>query len=138
MEFYKDGKTIRLSSVSKVRVGQALVLGCEKSGDVWKPYPLPSLFVVEEAHTDGESWTSNHYVLRDERGQTLEVGHDLSYLYDVGEWVRWHDDRERTHLARADRKITKLEGDLELLKGILERQGCRIVTEAQAKELGLK
>ena len=44
---------------------------------------------------------------------------------------------ETEKLSRKQRKIKQLEGHVELLKDILIKQGTRIVTEAQAKDLGL-
>lgn len=46
--------------------------------------------------------------------------------------------REKEKFSRKERKIAQLEGHLELLKDILIKQGIRIVTKAQAEDLGLK
>lgn len=46
--------------------------------------------------------------------------------------------REKENFSRKQRKIEQLEGHVELLKDILIKQGARIVTEAQAEDLGLK
>lgn len=61
-----------------------------------------------------------------------------SVLYDAQEWLTWNDMREKEKFSRKQRKIEQLEGHVELLKDILIKQGARIVTEAQAEDLGLK
>ena len=54
------------------------------------------------------------------------------------EWLTWNDLREKEKLSRKQRKIEQLESQKELLKDILVKQGIRIVTKAQAEDLGLK
>lgn len=65
-------------------------------------------------------------------------GASESYLYDAQEWLKWNAMRENEILSRKQRNIEQLEGHMELLKDILIKQGARIVTEEQAKDLGLK
>lgn len=45
--------------------------------------------------------------------------------------------REMVQLSLKQEKIEQLEGHVELLKNILIKQGARIVTETQAKDLRL-
>ena len=63
---------------------------------------------------------------------------DSCLLYDPQEWLTWNDLHEKEKLSRKQRKIEQLESQKELLKDILIKQGIRIVTKAQAKDLGLK
>ena len=56
---------------------------------------------------------------------------------DAQEWLTWNAMHETEKLSRKQRKIEQLEGHVELLKDILIKQGTRIVTEAQARDLNL-
>ena len=44
---------------------------------------------------------------------------------------------EKEKLSRKERKIEQLQGHVDLLKDILIKQGTRIVTEKQGKDLGI-
>ena len=60
---------------------------------------------------------------------------ESSYIFDAQEWLTWNAMREKEKFSRKQRKIEQLEGHVDLLKDILVKQGVRVVTEEQAKEL---
>ncbi len=145
LEFCVNGKTILLHPIcDKGSVGQMVILGSRvdwgKNPDpVEKPlskYPYLSLFtiVVKATNEDG------YYILSDAKGERIRVstkGTDHWYLYDAQEWLNFNNLRETEKFARKERKISQLEGHVDLLKDILIKQGIRIVTEDQATKLGI-
>ncbi len=145
LEFCVNGKTILLHPIcNKGSVGQMVILGSRvdwgnNPDPVAKPlskYPYLSLFtiVVKATNEDG------YYILSDAKGEQIKVsmkGTDHWYLYDAQEWLNFNHLRETEKFARKERKISQLEGHVDLLKDILVKQGIRIVTEDQAKKLGI-
>ena len=83
-----------------------------------------------------------YYILSDANGNRIKLqdkyyGASESLLYDAQEWLTWNDMYETEKLSYMQRTIEQFEDRLELLKDILIKQGTHIVTEAQAKDLGL-
>ncbi len=143
--FCVNGKNIELLPIcDKGSIGQMVILGSRvdwgnNPDPVEKPlskYPYLSIFtiVVKELGEDG------YYILSDAKGERVKiylVGTDHWYLYDAQEWLNFNHLRETEKFARKERKISQLEGHVDLLKDILVKQGIRIVTEGQAKKLGI-
>lgn len=147
LEFWQNGKKIEVDAIyGKGRVGQTVIFGHQVDWGV-KPdptkYPLsqyscPSIFTIVEKREGKDGY----YVLSDANGNRIKLqdkvcGAGESCLYDAQEWLTWIAMRETEKLSRKQRKIEQLEGHVALLKDILIKQGTRIVTEAQAKDLGL-
>ncbi len=145
-EFWQNGKKIEVKAIdSKGKVGQMVIFGERVDWGVnpdptKKPlsqYTCPSIFTIVEKQ-EGEN---GYYILKDAKGNSIKVTFDSCYsclLYDSQEWLTWNDIREKEKFSRKQRKIEQLEGNVELLKDILIKQGARIVTKAQAEDLGLK
>ena len=148
LEFWQDGKKIELNAIyDKGKVGQMVIYGqrCDwgkKTNPTIVPlsqYPCPSIFTIMEKK---EGDVDGYYILSDFKGNTIKLNYFYSssganVLYDAQEWLTWTDMREKEKFSLKQRKIERLEGHVELLKDILIKQGARIVTEAQAKNLGL-
>lgn len=147
-EFWQNGKKIAVSPIaSKGKVGQMVIFGSRVDwgltpDPIEKPlsqYPFPSIFTIVEK----KEGKDGYYILSDANGNRIKLqdkyyGASESYLYDAQEWLKWNAMREDEILSRKQRNIEQLEEHMELLKDILIKQGARIVTEEQAKDLGLK
>ena len=145
LEFWQNGKKIELQAIYlDGEVGQTVIYGQQvdygrNPDPTEKPlsqYSCPSIFTIVEK-IDGQS---GYYILRDAKGNYIKVSNvssDCWWLYDAQEWLTWSAMHEKEKLSRKQRKIEQLEGHIELLKDILIKQGIRIVTEAQAKNLGI-
>lgn len=98
-------------------------------------YTCPSFFTIVEKQ-EGEN---GYYILKDAKGNSIKVTFDTTswLLYDLQEWLTWNDLCIKEELSCKQRQIKQLENHEKLLKDILINQGIRIVTESQAKELGL-
>ena len=148
LEFWQNGKKIEVNAIyGKGKVGQMVIYGqrCDWGANPnptiapLSQYPCPSIFTIVEKVEGKEGY----YILRDVNGNLIKLqdkwyGASESYLYDAQEWLEWNDMHEKEKFSRKERKIAQLEGHLELLKDILIKQGIRIVTKAQAEDLGLK
>lgn len=147
LEFFQNGNKIQVNAIySKGKVGQTVILGQRVDWGVnpdptiypLAQYPCPSIFTIVEKH-EGED---GYYLLSDANGNCITLHNKFygaceSYLYDAQEWLTWNAMHEKYKLSCKQRKIEQLEGHVELLKDILIKQGVHIVTEAQAKDLGL-
>ncbi len=147
LEFWQNGKKIEVNAIyGKGKVGQTVIFGQRVNWGVTpdttkyplSKYPCPSIFTIVE-RKEGKD---GYYILSDANGNRIKLqdefhGTSESYLYDAQEWLTWNAMHEMEKLSRKQRKIAQLEGIVELLKDILIKQGVRIVTEAQAKDLGL-
>ncbi len=147
LEFWQNGKKIEVNAIyGNGKVGQTVIFGQRVdwglNPDPTK-YPLsqyscPSIFTIVEK----QEGKNGYYVLSDANGNRIKLqdkfyGASEGYLYDAQEWLTWNALHKKEKLSRKQRKIEQLEGHVELLKDILIKQGSRIVTEAQAKDLGL-
>ena len=147
LEFWQNGKKIEVKAIySNGKVGQTVIFGQRVDWGVnpdttkypLSQYPCPSIFTIVEK-IEGKN---GYYVLSDANGNRIKLqdeyyGASESYLYDAQEWLTWNALHEKEKLSRKQRKIEQLEGHVELLKDILIKQGARIVTQEQAKDLGL-
>ena len=147
LNYWKDGKEIILPSVGKNgRVGQIVILGEKVSWgnnsfvakNPLSNYPYLSVFTIVLKNEHDE-----YYVLRDSSDKNFILSYDVlpdmvAYLYDITEWLTFNSSREAEKLSRKQRKIEQLEGHVDMLKDILIKQGPHIVTEKQAKALGIK
>jgi len=87
-----------------------------------------------------EEGKDGYYILSDAKGNRIKILFDGTqhwYLYDAQEWLNFNDLRETEKFSRKERKISQLEGHVDLLKDILVKQGIRVVTKEQAQKLGL-
>lgn len=145
LKYWKDGKEVIINPIySAGQVGQVIILG-EKVDWGESPnaekyplcqYPYLSLFTIVGISTHPED---KYYVLRDPDGKNfiLKFG-AADYLYNIKDWLAFNTIHVAEKTARKQRKIEALEGQVALLKDILIKQGVRIVTDAQAKILGIK
>lgn len=147
LSYWKNGKEIALWAIhASGQIGQNVIF-CE---DVdWgknpnpeeKPlaqYTPPAMFRITSKVPGDEGY----YVLTDNEGKIIRarfsgICNTSSYLYDAQEWLTWNSGRIAEKLSRKERKIEQLQGQVDLLKDILVKQGIRIVTQEQAKKLGL-
>jgi len=145
LEFWQNGKKIEVNAIyGKGTVGQMVIFGQRVDWGVnpspthhpLSLYSCPSIFTIVEKNEE----VLGYYILSDIKGNRIRVNlsNDSKYLYDAQEWLNWNDMHEKEKLSRKQRKIEQLEGHVELLKDILIKQGARIVTQAQAEDLGLK
>ena len=147
LSFWQNGKEIEVKAIyGNGKVGQTVIFGQRVDWGVnpdttkypLSQYPCPSIFTIVEK-IEGKN---GYYVLSDANGNRIKLqdkfyGASEGYLYDAQEWLTWNALREKEKLSRKQRKIEQLEGHVELLKDILIKQGARIVTKEQAKDLGL-
>lgn len=147
LSFWQNGKEIEVKAIyGNGKVGQTVIFGQRVDWGVnpdttkypLSQYPCPSIFTIVEK-IEGKN---GYYVLSDANGNRIKLqdeyyGASESYLYDAQEWLTWNALHEKEKLSRKQRKIEQLEGHVELLKDILIKQGARIVTQEQAKDLGL-
>lgn len=145
LEFWQNGKKIEINAIySKGNIGQMVIFGQRVDWGVnpsptqrpLSQYSCPSIFTIVEKNEE----VLGYYILSDIKGNRIKVDlrNDSAYLYDAQEWLTWNNLRENEKFSRKQRKIEQLEGHVELLKDILIKQGVRIVTKAQAEDLGLK
>ncbi len=147
LSYWKNGKEIPLWAIhSSGQIGQSVIY-CEnvdwgKDPDPEsKPlsqYTPPAIFRITSKVPGDEGY----YVLTDSTGNIIRARYSgicntSSYLYDAQEWLTWNTGRNTEKFSRKERKIEQLEGHVALLKDILVKQGVRIVTQEQAKKLGL-
>lgn len=149
LEFWQNGKKIEINPINgDGRVGQMVIYGQRYDWGAnpnptiapLSQYPYPSIFTIVE---NKKGYLDGYYILSDMEGKRIKLEYfyassGASVLYDAQQWLTWSGMRETEKLSRKQRKIEQLEGHVELLKDILIKQGVRIVTEAQAKDLGLK
>ena len=147
LEFWQNGKKIEINAIyDKGKVGQMVIFGervdwganPNPTIEPLSQYPYLSIFKIVEKNQD----IDEYYILMDSNGNRIKMKYKYyssgsSYLYDAQEWLNWNNLRETEKLSRKQRKIEQLEGHVNLLKDILIKQGTRIVTEAQSKDLGL-
>jgi len=146
MYFYdEDGNKVELEALSgKGKDGQAIIL--EKvtlgAGDPLASYPQPYVFTIVKK-AEGKKREDGYYIIRDADGNEITIqdknyGAYLQYFYDANEFLQFNLARERAEKIRRDRKDHNQQVRLELLTGILERQGVRVITQEQAEKLGIK
>lgn len=147
LEFWQNGKKIEVKAIyGNGKVGQTVIFGqrvdwglnTDPTKYPLSQYPCPSIFTIVEK----QEGKNGYYVLNDANGNRIKVqdkfyGASEDYLYDAQEWLTWNALHEKEKHSRKQRKIEQLEGHVQLLKDILIKQGARIVTEAQAEDLGL-
>jgi hypothetical protein len=139
LTYFKNGTRVDLTAIyAHGQPGQPVILAHVHFGkDAKNPlaaYSQPTAFTIAET-------TDSSYRLKGPKGEDVWVNFadsDTSYLYDATEWAQYTEAHEADHLARKEGKIAMLEAHLQLLKSILTAQGIRIVTETQAKALGLR
>ncbi len=143
LEYYKDGEKISLGALySRGGVGRLVILDSvcfgEKSISPLAKYPLRTIFtIVEKKFTDNWNYS---YVLSDKDGNRFVLTRDSNntgYIYDLEEWSLFQYEKAQEHQVRKNAKITHLESQVALLKDILIKQGVRVITQEQAKALGL-
>ncbi len=139
MDYYDvDGNLVECNPIyGEGREGQIVVLDSvsfKESNSPLAEYAQPAFFHVV-------SQTDDYCMLRDLEGCTVELkGADLGsvvYLYDLKEWASWTTGKAANKLRQRNIQIGNLLLKLDLLKDILIRQGTKIVTESEAKKLGL-
>ncbi|MCX6746319.1 MAG: hypothetical protein NTX00_04900 [Candidatus Parcubacteria bacterium] len=144
LAYWKDGKKIECRGIYETgREGQVVVFhnaGFGEKPDLEKfplaYHPQPTIFTILKRKKEG-------YILIDKSFREIFVPGEhcgnpsCGYLYDANEWAQWAMAHHSEKMGRKDKKVESLEGQLAMLKDILTKQGIRIVTEAQAKQLGL-
>ena len=145
LEFFKDGKSIKISPIfAGGVVGQTVIFGENVNWGNLSPqlaplcgYSCPTIFTIIKKDP-----TNGYYILSDSAGKRVKIQYlyhssGAEYLYDAKEWLKWNDMHTNEKLSRKQRKIEQLEGHVDLLKDILVKQGTRIVSETEANSLGL-
>lgn len=146
LEYWKNGERIELNAIyGKGIVGQTVILGERVCWDGIDPdekqlskYPYLSVFTI----IDKKDGKDGYYLLKDSQNCAVilkdkHYGASCAYLYDLNEWLQFNEKKQEEKLSRKQRKIEQLEGHVNLLKDILVKQGIRIVTENEGKELGI-
>lgn len=147
LKFWKNCERVEIESIgSKGKVGQMVIFGHRMDWGVnpdptkypLSQYPYPSIFTIVEK----QEGKNGYYILSDAKGTRIKLqdeyyGASTSDLYDAQEWLTWNNMREEENFSRNQIEIDRLEDHIELLKDILIKQGIRIVTEAQVKDLEL-
>ncbi len=146
LEYWKDGKQVKCEEIcGRGHIGQVVILDHVSYGENpdLEKYPLakyvhPYAFTIVEK-VEGKD---GYYVVTDAEGNRITLrnrsyGADGSYLYDANEWLMWNKGYQKDKLTRKEHKIEQLKGNLDLLKDIIIKQGFRVVTEDQAKTLGI-
>ena len=147
LSYWKNGKEIPLWAIhSSGQIGQSVIY-CENVDWGKDPdpesrplsqYTPPAIFRITSKVPGDEGY----YVLTDSDGNIIRARYSgicntSSYLYDAQEWLTWNAGRNAEKFSRKERKIEHLQGQVDLLKDILVKQGVRIVTQEQANKLGL-
>jgi len=141
LEYKKDGELIKVIPISdKGYIGQMVVLDhvtYDKDHELSK-YPQPYAFTIVRKVLG----KSGYYVVKDQEDVEIIVkdiykGARELYMYDLHEWLIWNSQNTKSKLGKKDDKIKKLEDHLDLLKRILTDQGFRVISETQAKKLGI-
>ena len=104
-------------------------------------YPKPYSFLIVEK-VEGDPRKEGYYILMDADGNRVKIqdpnyGASLQYFYDANEFLQWNLAREKEEKRRQNRKEENQQIRLDLLKGIIEKQGIRVITLDQAKALGI-
>lgn len=144
LAYWKEGKKIVCHGIyEKGHEGQVVVLDNVSFGENPDPKKYPLAFYAQPTIFTILKGTAEGYILSDQNGKEVLVPGEFNgrpsygYLYDANEWVQWAMAHHSEKMGRKDKKVESLEGQLAMLKDILTKQGIRIVTEAQAKQLGL-
>ena len=146
LEYSKDGKKIECKAIyGKGRVGQVVILSNVSFGENpnFKEWPLakyaqPYAFTIIEKVEGKDGYYTvtdvdgNHITLQDQY-----YGASESYLYDANEWLAWQKGCTKEKLRLKEEEIQHLESQKDLLKSILVSQGFRVISENQAKKLGI-
>jgi len=103
-------------------------------------YEQPAFFTIVAAvqlSTEDEKFMS--YTLRDSQGIEFDVRQPDSgwLLVEVNNWAKNKEECYKDSIYNEQVKINKLSHQNEILKEILIKQGIRIVSQAQAKDLGI-
>jgi hypothetical protein len=132
---------------SSGRVGMTVVLDrVSLSGGPFAKYQQPAFFTIVEDLTPEERFNGD-YVLQDQEGNRIPTTADpedkfatnaSSYLTDVSVWSAWKADNYETALAAHKQSIHDLAVRVAILKEVMATQGVRVITNEQAKALGIK
>lgn len=147
LSFSQDGKEVQVSPIcGDGQVDQMVIFGgrCDwgENPDPIKHalsrYTAPSIFTIVRK-CDGENGDKDgYYLLRDASGNYFKVLYeDCGCLYDAQDWLTWNCKAQESKISHKEIAISRIEGQVRLLKDILIKQGSRIVTKDQAEELGL-
>lgn len=131
------------------KVGDVVVLAnvdFTHSGAPWEGVSLPAILVVTGKVMDtGPAskllYPGAVYTLRNAVTGQEELSYSDSdrkhtingYLISVADFL----DSQNRQVADLTKRLERAADDFRLLRGIMERQGARIVTEQQARELGI-
>lgn len=131
---------------SKGRVGMVVVLDYVSlpKDDPFAKYQQPAFFTIVE-DLSPEDRFNGVYVLRDSEGNLVRdelpkgrfESTIASYLAEVSVWWAWVAARNAQSIARRDATINDLSIRCSVLKEVMQNQGVRVVTEEQAKTLGI-
>lgn len=128
------------SVIGKVNVGDVVCLYFVTFGenDPRSKFELPALFQIERQignHKYAYRHLATGEVIEDDVSEYSSLAEYMYRPSDVFDDMKYRRDVERKSHEEAFRKI---KGERDLLRQILVDQGIRIVTEDQAKQLGLK
>lgn len=147
LSFRQNGEEIRIFPIhDNGQVGQKVIFGERvnwgENPDLIKnplpKYACPSIFTIMAKCEEENGDKNGYYILQDANGNSFRLRYkDCVYLYDAQKWITWNCKAQESEISRKNEMIAQLEGQVQLLKEILIKQGSRIVTEKQAKDLGL-
>lgn len=134
--FWQDGKKIKIDAINgNGHKGQMVIYGQRIDGLTQiSQLPCPAIFTIFDKDEKGG------YCLHDVNCNDVIVSNEeTSVLYDAREWLQWNNMREKAEKLSSQKEIELLKNNVQLLKDILIKQGggVHIVTEEQAKKLGL-
>lgn len=131
---YHKGKTGMIVVLDHVSLG---------NDNPFSKYPQPAFFTIVEDQTPEERF-QGIYLLQDSEGNRIRTQEGesysnsiSSYLIEVSVWKAWKFGQIEQDKAHAARTISTLRDRLGLLTEIVQNQGVRVITEAQAQAAGL-
>jgi hypothetical protein len=138
-----NGNPIRIRCIdTNGQKGQMVVLDKVnfKPDHTLSKYPQPAYFYI--ANVDYVEYRGRKHVeyrMQGEEGITVTVSEaSACYFYDAIDHAKFCAGRDKEMIRRKDRKIANQATQLAVLKEVTTSQGVRIISDSQAKELGIE
>ena len=144
---WKNGTQVKCSPIYDTgRIGQVVILDNVDYGrnpnldkHPLARYPQPCICTIAGKKSVDHGYV---YVLKDTDGKNIVLPSSHSdttgwYLYDATSWLEWQKAKIEEEKERSDHEIRQLRIEKELLEKILVAQGFRVITQEQAKKLGI-
>ena len=148
LEFMKDGKKVSCPEIwQNGQVGQVVVLtevyyssNADPEKFPFATYAHPSFFTILKKLPDprrNDDKFSSWCLVRDATGK--EFACELSNgIYDAQQWGLWNDAKQTEEHRKMNARIQHVESQVALLRGILVDQGVKVISQEQARLLGIK